>query len=166
MLKRYEGRKTVHVDALAGSIASIIAFADSEAPTIPANAYLMIHKPWAGCEGNSSELRKMADTLDSIESGIWNIYEEHLAEGVSIETIKELMEAETWLNGKEAAQYFKVKVGAENEAVAAVQDYTENYCHNVPKDLLKNSLETTSEQEKDTEKRNAIIKMIIAHMGQ
>lgn len=168
MLKRYEGRKNVYVDALAGSIASIIAFADSEAPTIPANAYLMIHKPWAGCEGNSSELRKMADTLDSIESGIWNIYEEHLAEGVSIETIKELMEAETWLNGKEAAQYFKVKVGAENETVAAVQDYTEMYCHNIPKDLLKNSLETTSEQEniKDTEKRNAIIKMTIAHMGQ
>ena len=106
MLKRYPGKKTVHVDALAGSIASVIAFADSDMPTIPSNAYLMIHKPWAVCDGNATELRKMADTLDAVESGIWAIYEEHLAEGVTIETIKELMEAETWLNGTQAAQYF------------------------------------------------------------
>lgn len=169
MIKRYEGKKTVHVDALAGSIASIIVFADSEMPTIPSNAYLMIHKPWAGCEGNSNELRKMAETLDAIERGIWNIYEEHLAEGVTIETIKELMEAETWLNGTEAAQYFKVKVGEENKAVAAVQDYTKTYCHNTPKELLENKSKTIrqyQENEKDNEKRNEIIKLAMAHMGQ
>ena len=77
MLKRYPGKKTVHVDALAGSIASVIAFSDSEAPTIPSNAYLMIHKPWAGCEGNAIEMRKMADTLDAVEAGILSVYEEH-----------------------------------------------------------------------------------------
>ena len=85
MLKRYTGKKTVCVDALAGSIASVIAFADSDMPTIPSNAYLMIHKPWAVCDGNATELRKMADTLDAVESGIWAIYEEHLAEGVTID---------------------------------------------------------------------------------
>lgn len=37
MLKRYTGKKTVYVDALAGSIASVIAFADSDMPTIPSN---------------------------------------------------------------------------------------------------------------------------------
>lgn len=78
----------------------------------------------------------MADTLDAVESGIWAIYEEHLAEGVTIETIKELMEAETWLNGTQAAQYFRVKVGEENTIAAAVQDYTKFYCHNVPQKLL------------------------------
>ncbi len=61
----------------------------------------MIHKPWCDCEGNANELRKMADTLEAIEAGIWSIYEEHLAEGVTIEQIKELMEAETWfIRGK------------------------------------------------------------------
>lgn len=78
-------------------------FVDSDKPTIPKNAYLMIHKPWCDCEGNANELRKMADTLEAIEAGIWSIYEEHLAEGVTIEQIKELMEAETWLSGEEAA---------------------------------------------------------------
>lgn len=126
-------------------------------------AYLMIHKPWAVCDGNATELRKMADTLDAVESGIWAIYEEHLAEGVTIETIKELMEAETWLNGTQAAQYFRVKVGEENTIAAAVQDYTKFYCHNVPQKLL--SGENHAGQQ-DREKRNKIIELTMAHMGQ
>lgn len=163
MLKRYTGKKTVYVDALAGSIASVIAFADSDMPTIPSNAYLMIHKPWADCDGNATELRKMADTLDAVENGIWAIYEEHLAEGVTIETVKELMEAETWLNGTQAAQYFRVKVGEENTIAAAVQDYTKFYCHNVPQKLLSGEAHAGQQ---DREKRNKIIELTMAHMGQ
>ncbi|MBQ6994971.1 MAG: Clp protease ClpP [Lachnospiraceae bacterium] len=165
MLKRYEGKKTVHVDALAGSIASVIAFVDSDKPTIPSNAYLMIHKPWAGCEGNATEMRKMADTLDSIESGIWNIYEEHLAEGVSIETIKELMEKESWLNGNLAAQYFDIKVGEENQVAAAVQDYTKMYCHNTPETLMETKDEPKN-QESNKEVKNKIVEIVMAHIGQ
>ena len=58
MLKRYEGKKHCFVDALAGSIASLFPFVDSNKPTIPKNAYLMIHKPWCDCEGNANDLRK------------------------------------------------------------------------------------------------------------
>ena len=43
MLKRYQGKKHCFVDALAGSIASLFPFVDSDKPTIPKNAYLMIH---------------------------------------------------------------------------------------------------------------------------
>ena len=165
MLKRYQGKKTVHVDALAGSIASILAFADSEAPIIPSNAYLMIHKPWCGAEGNATELRKMADTLDAIESGIWNIYEEHLAEGISIETIKELMEAETWLNGAQAARYFNVNIGEENTIAAAVQDYTKMYCSKTPKIILPPDSQITDMAE-DQERRKEIVNLAMAHIGQ
>lgn len=38
--------KKVYVDGLAGSIASILAFAGSEPPEIPSNAFLMIHNPF------------------------------------------------------------------------------------------------------------------------
>lgn len=166
MLKRYEGKKHVYVDALAGSIASVLPFVDSDMPTIPSNAYLMIHKAWALCEGNAIELRKMADTLESIEVGILNIYEEHLAEGVTIETIKELMEAETWLNGSQAAQYFKVKVGEENQVAAAVQDYTKIYCNNAPKELLQDQAAAGQQgQDAAQEMRNKIIQLSISHMG-
>ena len=86
-----------------------------------------------------------------------------MAEGVTIETIKELMEAETWLNGTQAAQYFRVKVGEENTIAAAVQDYTKFYCHNVPQKLLSGEAHAGQQ---DREKRNKIIELTMAHMGQ
>ena len=167
MLKRYQGKKHCFVDALAGSIASLFPFVDSDKPTIPKNAYLMIHKPWCDCEGNANELRKMADTLEAIEVGIWSIYEEHLAEGVTIEQIKELMEAETWLSGEEAAKYFNVSVGEENTAVAAVQDYTKLYCKNTPEALAGgNPPDDTKNQAaaKEKEIRSKIAALTIQHM--
>ena len=164
MLKRYQGKKTVHVDALAGSIASVIAFADSDMPTIPSNAYLMIHKPWAGCEGNATELRKMAETLDAVESGIWSIYAEHLADGVDIETVKGLMEAETWLNGTQAAEYFRVKVGEENTIAAAVQDYTKLYCHNTPGEILKPESAAGQQDTGEQDRRKEIVSLAMEYM--
>lgn len=166
MLKRYQGKKHCYVDALAGSIASLFPFVDSETPVIPKNAYLMIHKPWCLCEGNANDLRKMADTLETIEAGIWSIYEENLADGVSIETIKELMEKETWLSGEQAAQYFNVTVGEENQAVAAVQDYTKLYCHNTPGGLDAPTPPQAEPKDEtaDAETRKQIAKMAIEHM--
>lgn len=158
MLKRYPGKKHCFVDALAGSIASLLPFVDSDRPTIPKNAYLMIHKPWCECEGNALELRKMADTLEAIEAGIWSVYEDNLAEGVEIDTIKELMEAETWLSGEDAAKYFNITVGEENNAVAAVGDYTKDHCRNTPKDL------TGGEEIKAQETRRMIADIAIQHM--
>ncbi len=162
MLKRYSGRIVVHVDALAGSIASVIAFAGSEPPDIPSNAYLMIHKPWCLAEGNATELRKMADALDAIESGIWSIYEENLAEGATIEQIKELMEAETWLNGAEAEKYFRIAVTAENTIAAAVGEYTLRFCQKAPARLT----DSAGIADRDQELRKKIIDKTILHMGQ
>ena len=63
MIKRHAAKANVkvYVDGLAGSIASILAFAGSEPPEIPSNAFLMIHNPWSYCEGNAADMRKMAD---------------------------------------------------------------------------------------------------------
>lgn len=165
MLKRYPGKKHCFVDALAGSIASLLPFVDSDRPTIPKNAYLMIHKPWCECEGNALELRKMADTLEAIEAGIWSVYEDNLAEGVEIDTIKELMEAETWLSGEDAAKYFNITVGEENNAVAAVGDYTKDHCRNTPKDLTGGgNPEDKGEEIKAQETRRMIADIAIHHM--
>jgi len=117
MLKRFSGYKAVFVDGLAASMASVIAFCGDEL-TIPANAYFMIHKPSTFAFGNADDLLEVAALLDKVEDGLMNVYEEHLAKGVSIDAIKELVEAETWFTGKDAAQYFDIKVGAENKAVA------------------------------------------------
>ena len=105
--------------------------------------------------------------METIEAGIWSIYEEHLAEGVTIEQIKELMEAETWLSGEEAAKYFNVSVGEENTAVAAVQDYTKLYCKNTPEALAGgNPPDDTKDQAaaKEKEIRSEIAALTIKHM--
>lgn len=139
MLKRHgqSNQVQVHVDGLAGSIASVIAFSGTQKPKIPSNAYLMIHNPWTWGEGNAKELRKMADDLDQITVGILNIYKDNLKEGVSIETIQELMEAETWLNGEQAADYFNIEVGESQEYVAAVGGYVKR-AKNIPQSMKKN----------------------------
>jgi ATP-dependent Clp protease, protease subunit len=135
MLKRHEGYKTVFVDGLAASIASVIALAGDKI-IIPANAYFMIHKPWMMAIGNANELRDMADTLDTVEEGILNVYKEHLVDGVDIETINEMMEKETWMTGEEAAKYFNIEVGQAIEAVAYSGEMLEKF-QNAPQQFKK-----------------------------
>lgn len=157
MLKRHKGYKTVYVDGMAASIASVIALAGDKV-IIPSNAFLMIHKPWFGLWGgfNADEFRKMADDLDAIEKGIMNVYKENLKEGVDIETIQELVNEETWLNGEEAAEYFNIEVGVENKAVACVSDYFNSY-KNVPEELL---VKPDNEEKKLAKKLDHIINKI------
>lgn len=144
MLKRHKYEVNIHVDGVAGSIASVIAFAGKKKPCIPANAFLMIHNPWTWGEGNAKDFRKIADALDQVTTGILNIYEENLKEGVSIDTIKELMDAETWLNGQQAAEYFDIDVGETKDYVA----YTGKYL-NASKKIPRSIKEATKNDEKE-----------------
>lgn len=138
MLLRHTGKKTVYVDGMAASIASVIALAGDEV-IVPSNAFLMIHKPWNTCCGNANELRKMADDLDTVEKGIINAYKSHLAEGVDINDIQELMEAETWLNGEEASKYFKITVAKPKEYAAQITDFAKAKYKNIPNQIIKSA---------------------------
>jgi len=158
MIQRHAAKNKVqvYVDGLAGSIASVIAFAGSEPPKIPSNAFFMIHNPWSYGEGNAAELRKMADDLDEIAIGMLNIYGKHLKDDVSIDTIKELMDAETWLNGEEAAKYFDVEVTDAKEYAAAVGDYMGRADREkIPKGLLKKPSSQEADKAKAAAEREA-----------
>lgn len=136
MLLRHKGKKTVYVDGIAASIASVIALAGDEI-IIPSNAFMMIHKPWNSCCGNADDFRKMAEDLDAVETGIINVYKSHLAEGADIEAVKELVAAETWLNGEEAAKYFNITVSeAKTYAAQIAGDVMKQY-QNTPKEIIK-----------------------------
>ncbi|RUR35152.1 Clp protease ClpP [Clostridium perfringens] len=135
-LKRHPANKTVYVDGLAASISSVIALAGDKV-IIPKNAQFMIHKPWSWAIGNANDLRKTADSLDSCEQSILNVYEENLKDGVDIETIKQFVNDETWFTGEEAAKYFNIDVEEESELVACNSEYFEKY-KNIPIDLFKN----------------------------
>jgi ATP-dependent Clp protease, protease subunit len=135
MLKRSKANKTVYVDGVAASIASVIALAGDRV-VIPSNAFLMIHKPWSWTIGNSNDFRKMADDLDRIETGIMNVYKENLKEGIDIETIQELVDAETWLNGEEAEKYFNIEVVEAKDVAACASDYFDKY-NKTPSKIVK-----------------------------
>ena len=135
MLRRHQGKKTVYVDGLAASIASVIALAGDRV-VVPSNAFLMIHKPWSWLEGNADDMRKMADDLDAIETGILNVYRDHLAEGVDMEDVEKMVQEETWLNGEEAARIFaNVEVTDAAQYAAKLTDLSEKY-RRMPKEIV------------------------------
>ena len=127
ILSRYKGNKTVYVDGLAGSIASVIAMAGDKI-VMPKNSFLMIHKPLCEVGGNANDFRKIADTLDTIEQGIINVYATKLKDGANIDDIKSMVNDETWLTGEQASQYFNIEVSEANNAIAFIRknDF-ENY---------------------------------------
>lgn len=137
LLKRHNGFKTVHVDGIAASIASIIALAGDKV-IIPKNAQFMIHKPSCSLWGsyNADEFRSMADSLDVCQESILNIYLDHAKEGVTAEKLTELINKETWFTGESAEEYFNIEVEDSAEMVACNSDYFEKY-NNVP-EALKN----------------------------
>ncbi len=73
MLKRHTAKKTVYVDGLAASVASVIAMAGDKI-IMPENAMLMIHNAWAVAKGNKAKLRKIADEMDKIDGMLAGIY--------------------------------------------------------------------------------------------
>lgn len=69
-----EGRRIeVRIDALAASIASVIAMAGDEI-VIAGNAMMMIHGAWTITIGSAADHRGTADVLDSIDSTILQTY--------------------------------------------------------------------------------------------
>ena len=135
ILSRYQGSKTVYVDGLAGSIASVIAMAGDKI-VMPKNSFLMIHKPLCMVGGNANDFRKMADTLDTIEQGILNVYATKLKDSANIDDIKSMVNNETWLTGEQAAQYFNIEVTEANNAIAFIQ---KNDFQNYLNDKLQDS---------------------------
>lgn len=147
-LKRFSGKKTVYVDGLAASIASVIALAGDEI-IMPSNAFFMIHKPWSWAIGNSNDFRKAADDLDRIEQGIINVYADNLKDGADIEHVKELVNAETWLTGDEAAEIFNITLISANKAAACTSDYFDKYV-NTPKELKAAAKQEPPDKQKNS----------------
>lgn len=116
-LKRINKPVTSYIDGIAASIASLVVLA-ADRVVMPSNAMIMIHNPWSIIAGNASELRDMADKLDKItDSTLLTTYQTKT--GLSEERIKNMLDAETWLNGKEAVELGFADELLEEQKVAA-----------------------------------------------
>lgn len=135
MLRRNNAHKTVYVDGLAASIASVIMMAGDEI-VMPKNATVMIHKPSASyffTTKNADDLRKDAESLDICQEAIMQTYMTKAK--VDKEEIEQKVNDETWLTGEEAAELFDIKVEEANDAVACAGS-SMFFCYkNVPTSL-------------------------------
>lgn len=100
-IKNNKARVTARVEGLAASMASVILMA-ADTVEIPENAYIMIHNPWGLAVGDAEEMRDTADLLDKLGNGLVNAYSERT--GNDEDEIREMMSAETWMDGKEAVE--------------------------------------------------------------
>lgn len=161
MLKRHNGKKTVHVDGLAASIASVIALAGDEV-IVPKYATFMIHNPLTFLFGgyNAKDLGEIIGALESCKDSILNIYMDHVKEGVTKEEISELMNQETWFTGEKAEEYFDITVEEEVEAVACSSNFFDKY-KNTPKDLFKDKVKDNKNKEIDI---NEIVDIVMSKL--
>ena len=99
MLARHPAQKTVVVDGIAASAASLIAMAGDRI-VMPSNAFLMIHNASGLSYGTAADARDVADILDNISAAYRRTYAAKT--GLPEDEIGALMDAETWLTADEA----------------------------------------------------------------
>ena len=140
MLQRAKETKHIkvnaYVDGLAASAASFLIMVADEI-NLYSNSMLMIHKPMSIAWGNANDMQKEIDTLNSIENNVMIPLYEKKAK-CDTETIKNLIEAESWLSAKEVDDFFNVNLLNESKEINAFID-TNLFKHykNVPTDLKK-----------------------------
>ena len=101
LLRRFEGQKVVHIDGLAASAATLLAMAGDVVKMAPV-ATFMIHEAWTIAMGPADRFRAVADLLD-LENGI--LAETYAKKtGDSVDAMRELMKAETWMSATEALE--------------------------------------------------------------
>ena len=101
LLAAHEGKVTVRIDGLAGSIATVICCAADEVQ-IAANAFFMIHNPWSQMAGGAEDLREIADHLDTVTDQMIAIYSDR--SGLDPKEIRKLCDEETWMTAEEALE--------------------------------------------------------------
>ena len=159
-LKRHTGNKTVHIDGIAASIASVIACAGDKI-IIPKASLFMIHKPFNSyffTSMDADDLRKDAEVLDKCQESITAIYMNNVKEGVTEETITNLINAESWFTGNDVTEYFNFEVEEGKEAVACSSDYYNRYIK-TPENLIKN--EKKVEKQQDSIDMKSIVNAVI-----
>jgi len=101
-LSRNGHKTTAFVEGLAASIASVIMCACDNV-VMGESSLVMIHQCWSIVQGNSTTLRKEADTMDTINDAIISFYRSKFS--ADDETLKQWMAEETWFSGREAKDF-------------------------------------------------------------
>ncbi len=127
-----KGKVTVIVEALAASIASVIAVGAADELIMSEGSYLMIHNPWTLAIGDADEFEHTAGVLRQLAGTLAEIYSRKT--GKTKEEIQVLMDAETWIDSAEALELgFADKSEGEDSGLNSAFDLS--VFKNVPEDL-------------------------------
>lgn len=116
-LREHSAEIIVHIDGYAASAASIVAMAGDQIE-IAQGGFVMIHNAWTVAFGNAQDLLDMAALLEKIDVTLAQTYSDKT--GKTVEDIKAMMAAETWLSGQEA-----VDAGFANRLYQSTENKTE-----------------------------------------
>lgn len=101
MLMEYPHDVTVKIDGIAASAASVIAMAGTTVLMAPTSC-IMIHDPMTVAVGNSGEMQKAIEMLNTVKDSILMAYE--LKTGLDRETLSKMMTEETWMSAAKAVE--------------------------------------------------------------
>lgn len=157
MLKMHKAKVNIYVDALAASIASVIAMS-GDTIFMHKNSFMMIHNSWVMTLGNSKDLRETADLLDKTDQSSNNAYLDK-ATNLSEAELKQLLEAETWLTADEALEKGLADeiLGASEIAASISKDSYQMFKHvpeNIEKDIDK--ITNVSDVQKNNETKETM----------
>lgn len=117
ILLRHRAKVIVEIDALAASIASLVAMAGDEI-RMADNAIMMIHNPWGMAIGDVNDFQKVIDDLNKIkEASLVPAYQKQT--GMDEKALSKLMDDETWMSAAEAKEYGFIDEIADGKQIAA-----------------------------------------------
>lgn len=133
-LSHHDATINMQIDGIAASIASVIAMA-GDTINITEGSHIMIHKPWSMAIGDAAAMRKEADVLDTLESGIVDIYAART--GKQRKQLENWIAAETWFKGQDAVDAgFADAVIPAKKKKNSMHSNILNYYINTPAELL------------------------------
>ena len=126
-IKGLSGTKTVVVEGIAASAASVIMCAGDEVQVYP-GSMVMIH----GVRGllwdyyNLQDLKKLQKDFDASERAIAEIY--HAKTGIEVDQLRSMMTRETWMVGQEAVDNGFANTLLDNAGLSAAQQQHPRRC--------------------------------------
>lgn len=143
-LKDHKGQVIVKIVGVCASIASVIAMAGDTVEMSPTGLF-MIHNAMAWTYGNTKEHKKQIEALEVVNNSIALAYQNKT--GLPMETIRNLMEEETWFSCDRALEYgfvdkqmFMKKIS--REMVASILEHVpEQGRHLFMENLIKKNLD-------------------------
>lgn len=119
LLRAHKGKVTVRVLGLAASAASFIAMAADEIQIARAG-FFMIHNAWTVSWGNRHDLLEASGLLGQIDETIADIY--HIRTGLTASELGKMMDAESWINGKNSVEKGFADSFLESDALLETSD--------------------------------------------